>query len=338
MKVAIVGMGVIGKRLATAVDRQPDMTLAGVGVRSVGGGVLAHPGLPYFVTDARANGPLRDAGIEPAGDFDALLAAADVVVDAGPARSGAERHDRYRRAGVRSVFCGGEVSRALGPLIHSGLNLATAAGAHSVRLTSCNTTALGRLLAAAGPDRLDRVDATVLRCATDTDKAAKGITNGTTFDVRASHHGTDLEAMMTGARVRVRAAGIPSTCGHVMLVQVRPRRPVAAAMARRIGRARRLTVLAGDRRHDTAAIKARAYRTTHRGDRYVVAVQLEVDDPGTVTAWISLDNEAVTIPETLDVVRVCVGAHEPARARAITDASLFPADADAIDLKEEGLA
>lgn len=335
MRIAVLGMGVIGKRLAGAVRRQPDMTLAGVAVRSVGVGVLAHPDLPYFVTERPALGRLRQAGIEPVGDLDALLGAADLVVDAGPAGSGTERHETYRRANVRSVFCGGEVSPQLGPLIHPGLNLRWAVGRRSVRLTSCNTTALGRLICAAGPDQVERVEATVLRCVTDCDKAGKGITNGATFDIRPSHHGADLSSMLGGTPVRVRAAGVASTCGHVAIVQIRLRDPAAAA--RRIGQDLRLVVLAADRRHATADIKARMYRTTGRGDRYQVAVQLEVDDPATLTAWISLDNEAVTIPEAIDLIRVCAGGQEPDLARASTDAALLPPVADT-ETTEESLA
>ena len=92
MRIAVVGMGVIGRRLAAAVSAQPDMTLAGVAVRSAGVGVLARPLLPYFASGPQAAEALRAHGIEPAGDLAALVDAADLVIDAGPAGTGAGRY------------------------------------------------------------------------------------------------------------------------------------------------------------------------------------------------------------------------------------------------------
>jgi glyceraldehyde-3-phosphate dehydrogenase (NAD(P)) len=341
MRIAVVGMGVIGKRLAAAVIQQRDMTLAGVAVRSVGVGVLAQRRLPYHAVSPEATEALRGFGIEPAGDLDDLLASADLVIDAGPGGTGAGRFPGYQRAGISSVFCGGETDTRLGPMVHPALNYARALGRRSIRLPSCNTTALGRLIAAARPGDVAAVEAIVLRCVTDTDKADKGITNGTVFDIRASHHGTDLESMVGGVRIRVRAAGVPSICGHVALVQLRLTRPVAETVADRIARSRRVVMLAPDQRHDTGQIKAQMYRTTPRGDRYELAVQLAVDDARTVTAWISLDNEAITVPEAVDVMRaVCAGRHEAEaeEVRDMTDAALLRPSTSTPDAKEDCVA
>lgn len=327
MRVAVVGMGVIGRRLAAAVSAQPDMTLAGVAVRSAGVGVLARPLLPYFASSSQAIEALRANGIEPAGDLAALIGAADLVIDAGPAATGAGRFERYRDAGVLSIFCGGERDRALGPLVHPALNYLRALGQPSIRLPSCNTTALGRLIAGLGPSDVAEIRAVLVRCATDADKAHKGVTNGTVFDVRPAHHGPDLESLVQGIRARVRGAHVPVICGHVALVEARLRTPVATAAAGRISRARRVVLLPQDQPQNTAQIKARAYRTTRRGDRYELAVQLAIDDPDTITAWISLDNEAITIPEAIDAMRALSGIEDAELARDLTDAALLRASA-----------
>jgi glyceraldehyde-3-phosphate dehydrogenase (NAD(P)+) (phosphorylating) len=337
VNVAVVGMGVIGKRLARAIPAQPGLTLAGVAVRSAGAGVLARPELPYYAATPAAAGLLRSAGIEPAGAVADLLARADLVVDAGPRGTGAGRYDGYRRAGLVSVFCGGETDPRLGPLVHPALNPFRIRGHRSLRVPSCNTTALARLVAAAGTGDVGTVRATVLSCVTDTDKAGKGITNGTTFDIRTTHHGEDLESLAPGVRAAVRSAGVPSVCGHLALVQLGLRRPVAAAVAGRIGRAPRISSLAADTRHSTAEMKAAAYRRRPYGDRYDLAVAAQVDDPVTVTAWISLDNEAITVPETIDVIRGCAGV--PAdRARELTDAALLRPSTSTAKMRESGVA
>ena len=259
------------------------MTLAGIAVRSAGVGVLARPWLPYFASSVQAAEALRANGIEPAGDLSALLDAVDLVIDAGPAGTGVGRYELYRDAGVISIFCGGERDRALGPLVHPALNYRRALGQRSIRLPSCNTTALGRLLAGLGPSDVAEIRAVLVRCATDSDKARKGVTNGTVFNVGLTHHGADLESLAEGIRARVRGAYVPAVCGHVALAEVRLRQPVAPAAAGRISRARRVVLLAPGQPQNTAQIKAQAYRARRRGDRYELAVQLAVDEPDTVT-------------------------------------------------------
>ena len=321
-------MGVIGRRLADAIGLQPDLVLAGIAVRSAGLGVIARPGLPYFASGAGAGEALRKAGIEPAGNLADLIAAADLIIDAGPARSGAGRYRLYQDGGVLSVFSGGERDTALGPLVHPALNYHLAVGRPSIRLPSCNTTALGRLIAAIGPADVADLRAILIRCGTDTDKARKGSTNGTIFDIGLSHHGADLESVTTGIRVRVRGAYVPAVCGHVALAEVTLRRPVAAAMADQLSQASRIVMLPPGQPQSTARLKAEMYRLRPRGDRYELAVQLAADDPATVTAWLSIDNEAITIPEAMDVIRALSGVSDGERARAITDRTLLRTSQD----------
>jgi glyceraldehyde-3-phosphate dehydrogenase (NAD(P)) len=318
-------MGVIGKRLVDAVTDQPDMTLSGVVVRSAGPGVLARPGIPAFAFDADAAAGLTRAGVRPRGDLDDLLATTDVVVDAGPSRSGAGRVGLYRSSGVSAVFCGGERDRTLGPLIHSALNYETAVGSTGVRLASCNTTALGRLVAAVGPEHVARLTATVVRCATDSDKASKGVVNGAVLDSGPSHHASDLQQILPSLRAESHAITVPMTSGHVIGVRIQLHGSLdASAALGRLTAAPRTTVL-GPGPHSTSAIKASAaHRPGHRGDRHDLAVALQPTSAVELVGWLSLDTEAVTIPETLDVIRAVSGMDSQADARALTDKTLPP--------------
>jgi glyceraldehyde-3-phosphate dehydrogenase (NAD(P)) len=325
LRLAVVGIGVIGKRVAHAINSQAGLELVGVAVRSPSRAVLAQPHLPYYASDATADTRLRAAGIQARGRLEDLLDQADAVVDCGPARTGPLRFPIYRRAGTRSVFCGGERDPRLGPLLHSALNYRTALSSPTVRLMSCNTTALARLVAAVGPEHVGRLEATVLRCCTDADKAGKGITEGAVVHPATSHHASDLGELLPGLVTRSWAVTLPMVSGHVIQVRLGLRGVVPFEhVSARLEAEPRIRVWSGDEAMETARIKAsEAVHGRKWSDRYELIVRLdEPDDGDQLTGWLSLDNEAITIPEALDVARAFSGAPEAEAARAATDQGL----------------
>jgi glyceraldehyde-3-phosphate dehydrogenase (NAD(P)+) (phosphorylating) len=314
-RVVVVGMGVIGKRAVRAVEKHPGLALAGVVIRSAPGAVQAAPGLPYYHFDAAAQATLRAAGRPTRGDLADALAQADIVADCGPARSGATRLPAYQAAGVRAVFCGGERDLPAATLVHPALNLAAAAGSRACQLVSCNTTALARLVAAVTPAQISRIEAVILKCGTDADKAAKGITNGLRLGARPSHHAADLSALVPGLDVTSTDATVPMLTGHVIHVRLTTRTPRPVPSGPRL-----LTRSAADPLA-TAALKDALWRRQWH-DRYEVVVQPVRVEAGLQELWLSLDNEAVTIPELLDVLTVMTGGAGPAAARTATDQAL----------------
>lgn len=301
MKVAVLGLGVIGKRLADAVSAHPSLDLVGVGVRGANGAVLARPGLAYFGTEPSTAAALAAAGVTVRGPWSDALRRADLVIDAGPSRSGAGRAPSYAAAGVAVRFCGGERDRGLGPVLHSALNRSAGVGTRTARLASCNTTAIGRVLAALGVAEIAGAHATVVKCATDTDKAGKGITNGAVFDARPSHHASDLAEIVPDLPLTSQALSVPMVSGHLILLRVRMRPGAAASAVERLGDASGITLLDAGRAHDSATIRFAALTGSVRGDRHDVAVQVHADGD-MLSLALSLDNEAVTIPEAVDAV------------------------------------
>jgi glyceraldehyde-3-phosphate dehydrogenase (NAD(P)) len=314
-RVVVVGMGVIGKRAVRAIMRHPGLTLAGVVVRSAAGAVQAAPELPYFHLDAAAEVALRAAGRPTRGDLGDALADADIVADCGHARSGAVRLPAYLSAGVRAVFCGGERELPAATLVHPALNLEASAGSRACQLVSCNTTALGRLVAAVSPAQISRLEAVILKCGTDADKAAKGITNGLMLAARPSHHAADLATLVPGLDITSTDATAPMLSGHVIHVRLTTR------TARPTPSGPRLLTRTAAEPLSTAALKDALWRRPWH-DRYEVVVQPVRLDAGLHELWLSLDNEAVTIPELLDVLTVMTGRADPAAARMATDQAL----------------
>lgn len=320
-RVAVLGAGVIGKRLAAVLVQDADVTLAGIAIRGPAIFALARPDLPYYAADADAISRLEKAGISMRGSLDDLLDACDVIVDCGPSGTARSRAAAYRAHSVRRVFCGGERHPGLGPLVHSALNPEVASAA-TVRLLSCNTTALARVLAAVGAEAVRRLDATIVRCCTDSDKAGKGITNGVAIHPGPTHHAHDLSELVPGVALRTVAMTAPMTAGHVIRAQLRLADGFRAQTALdRLAAEPRISLLYHSRPLSTAELKAATDRRWH--NRYELTV-LPIAHPEAdeLDLWLALDNEAITLPEAVDVLRLADPGVRPQEARRRTNVLL----------------
>ena len=112
VKVAVVGYGCIGQRLADGVALQGDMELVGVvdAAPTLAVRALKERGMPYklfcAVPDNKAK--LEGAGIPVSGTMDDLLAEIDVVLDATPGGIGAKNKEAYVKHGKKAIFQAGE--------------------------------------------------------------------------------------------------------------------------------------------------------------------------------------------------------------------------------------
>ncbi|MFF2745985.1 type II glyceraldehyde-3-phosphate dehydrogenase [Kitasatospora sp. NPDC058048] len=315
IRVAVLGAGAIGKRVIHEVLSDNRFTLAGVVVRSANVFVHARPDMPYYAFGEDTARTLQTQGVGVRGRLEDLLAQADVIIDCGPSRSGATRAALYHEAGIRSVFCGGERDRTLGPVVHPALSSEELLSAQSVRLTSCNTTALARVVAALAPASINELNVTVVRCCTDTDKAGKGITNGAVLGPAPSHHAQDLVSVVPGLRATSLALTVPMDAGHVIHARIAlsPQLSRKAALAR-LAEAPRLNVIHEGSTIDQAHRRATTKTPWH--NRYDLDVQVvDTGTPDRLDLWLALDNEAITIPEALDVLATTTTG--PARGETI---------------------
>jgi glyceraldehyde-3-phosphate dehydrogenase (NAD(P)) len=150
VRVALNGYGVIGKRIADAVAAQADMDLVGVAdvVSDWRIKVAVEKGYLIFASTPAAAGSMRAAGLSPAGSLDDLLGQVDVVADATPKRVASTNLEKYRAAGVKSIFQGGEKHSLTGHSFVAQANYETALGRDATRVVSCNTTSIVRTLGA----------------------------------------------------------------------------------------------------------------------------------------------------------------------------------------------
>ncbi|MEC7041825.1 MAG: type II glyceraldehyde-3-phosphate dehydrogenase, partial [Candidatus Thermoplasmatota archaeon] len=150
IKVAINGFGTIGKRVADAVDAQDDMIVVGVTKTgpSFGCDLAVKKGFPLYCTfdDSSKISAFSDAGYTCSGGLTDLLSIADVVVDCAPGKLGAENIEKYKNAGIKYIFQGGEKHALTGQSYTSSANHLENFGVQGTRVVSCNTTGLSRTL------------------------------------------------------------------------------------------------------------------------------------------------------------------------------------------------
>lgn len=97
VRVAANRYGVVGKRVADAVDMQNDMQLVGVA------DVATERGHPVLASDQTVRDEMQGAGIPVAGTHVGPLGQDDIVADCAPKKLAAANNDRYQAAGPRAI-------------------------------------------------------------------------------------------------------------------------------------------------------------------------------------------------------------------------------------------
>ncbi|MDP6640093.1 MAG: type II glyceraldehyde-3-phosphate dehydrogenase [Candidatus Poseidoniaceae archaeon] len=221
VRVAINGFGTIGKRVADAVDAQDDMEIVGVTKTgpSFGCDLAVKKGFPLFCTfdSAERISAFSDAGYDCQGGLSDLLSIADVVVDCSPGKMGAENLSKYRAAGVKYLFQGGEKHALTGRSFTSSANYSENLGAEGTRVVSCNTTGLSRTLVPLFEHCGElKVECTMIRRAADPGDSAKGPINAIKPVLKVpSHHGPDVMTVKPEIEINSLAVAVPTTIMHV---------------------------------------------------------------------------------------------------------------------------
>ena len=327
IRVAVVGYGVIGKRVADAVALQRDMRIAGVADVATDWRLRAavQRGHPLFAATPAALAEMRDMGLPVQGDLEALLQQVDMVVDCTPKKVAAGNVERYRRGGIRFVLQGGEKHETAGHSFVAEANYASAIGATATRVVSCNTTSIVRTLGAlrhAGLLRSAR--GTLLRRATDpVDSHSGGMMNTIVPETRVpSHQGPDAQTVLPELDLVTMAVAVPETLAHVhswavRLTRAASRDEVLAAFAQ----SSRIAFLRADEGlgaiNLVKELMADLYRP--RSDLYEVGLweDLVVVRGEDLFFTYMVDNQAIVIPETIDAIRALSG-REPDAVASIT--------------------
>jgi len=224
-RVAINGYGTIGKRVADAILKQPDMVLAGVTKTKPNYEVklALSRGIKIYASSAERIKLFDDASVKVSGTLDDLLKQADIVVDCTPGKVGASYKTVYEKAKIKAIWQGGEKHDVAGFSFNSMCNYKSALGRDQVRVVSCNTTGLCRsLFAIDNAFGIKKTRGALIRRGADPAEDSKGPINSIVPDpvTIPSHHGPDVQKVLPHIDITTTAFAVPTTLMHVHLLNV----------------------------------------------------------------------------------------------------------------------
>ena len=315
--VGVVGYGVIGRRVADAVRRQPDMKLTGVADVAADWRVaqaMSH-GMALFAATGEAATDMARTGLTVAGSLSELVESCDVIVDCTPKRRGAANAELYRAHGKRFIVQGGEKHEVAGHSFVADASYADAIGRPATRVVSCNTTSIVRTLGVlkrAG--LLRKARGTLLRRATDPWESHLGGIMNTLVPEPAipSHQGPDAQHVDPELDVITIGIKVPETIGHlhawsVELTRESNKDEIVAAFAASS------RILRIDSRTGLEAVNSvkewMSDSDRAHADLYEVALwtdSLAVCGKELFYTYM-VDNQAIVIPENIDAIRALAG-------------------------------
>lgn len=312
-KIALIGYGVIGKRVADAITLQDDMELAGVCDVICDWRIqtAVKKGYPVFAATDAAKDDMEQAGIPLAGSMDNLLEMADLVVDCTPKKIAAKNVQTYKARKIKFILQGGEKHETTGHSFSAENNYDSALNRQSTRVVSCNTTSILRTLTALKKaDLLLSARGTLLRRATDPWESHLGGIMNTLVPEKdiPSHQGPDAQSVDPELDVITMAVKVPETLSHLHYWNIRLTRKAdkeeILATFRTSTRIVLINYSEGLVSNNTIKEK---YLDMGRpwGDMYEVALwqdMLKVVDDELFYAYV-VDNQAIVIPETIDAIR-----------------------------------
>lgn len=224
MRVGVVGFGTIGKRVAEAVLRQGDMRLIGV-VKTTPdylAQMAARSGIKVYVPDDKVD-EFRKADIPVEGTTMDLVKESDIIIDASPEDVGAENKDRYYvPLGRPAIFQGGEEAEVADVSFNALANYEGAVGKRYIRVVSCNTTGIVRLLSSLMGNGIGISKARIFiaRRGADPKEYKKGPINDVVPNPATvpSHHGPDARTVLPDIDIVTMAVAIPATLMHMHMV------------------------------------------------------------------------------------------------------------------------
>lgn len=319
-KIAVVGYGVIGKRVADAIDKQHDMELTGIcdiiSDWRIENAVRKNYNI-YSATQ-EAEKEMKNAGFSVKGGMTELLDQVDLVVDCTPKKVAAKNVERYKSQGKKFIVQGGEKHETAGHSFSAENNYQTALNIDATRVVSCNTTSILRTLTALKrANLLQSARGTLLRRATDPWESHMGGIMNTMVPEKdiPSHQGPDAQSVDPELDVITAAVKVPETLSHMHYWNVRLTKKASKdEVLNAFKTSTRIKMI----RYEQGLVSNNTIKEMFLdmgrpwGDMYEVALwedMLKVQGDELFYAYV-VDNQAIVIPETIDAIRALTGIIE----------------------------
>jgi len=312
VKVSINGYGTIGKRIADAILKQDDMEIIGVAKKTPDfNAVIAFKSnIPIYTIPDNVK-EFEKAGISVTGTIEDMIKNSDIIIDATPKKVGATYKPLYEKYGKKAIFQGGEKHSLVEVSFNALSNYNSALGKNFVRVVSCNTTALCRIIQTIrNRFEIKKVRAVIMRRGADPHEIKTGpiealVPNPVTLP---SHHGPDVNTVIPDIDITTTAVITPTTRMHLHVLSL--------SMQERVTRDDILNALVEAPRiivfdaklgfSSTASIIEWARDIGRlRYDIYEVAVFGDSITVQNDEVWLmyAVHQEAIVVPENIDAIR-----------------------------------
>lgn len=320
--IGLVGYGVIGKRVADAINIQDDMRLVGICDIISDWRIQNAVRKEYdiYAATLEADKEMKNAGITVKGSMQDLLKKVDLVVDCTPKSIAAKNVETYKKQGIKFIVEGGEKHETTGHSFSAEINYETAWNLDATRVVSCNTTSILRTLGAlkrAG--LLDYARGTLLRRATDPWESHLGGIMNTMVPEKEipSHQGPDAQSVDPYLDVITSAVKVPETLSHLHYWNVKLKKKASKEeVLKAFNTSSRIKLI----RYDQGLVSNNTIKEMFLdmgrpwGDMYEVALwedMLKVVGDELFYAYV-VDNQAIVVPETIDAIRALTGIEKDA--------------------------
>jgi len=317
VKVGVNGYGTIGRRVADAILAQDDMSLTGVVKRSPDYIALyaAKQGINIYAPDSGSAEKFDRAGIKISGVLEDLLSKVDVIVDATPGGVGATYKPLYERYGVKQIYQGGEKPEVAEASFSTLCNYEESIGRKSLRVVSCNTTGLLRLICTLRRHfKVEKVRAVLIRRAADPREIKKGPINSINLNPvqLPSHHARDVNTVVPDVNIVTAAVVVPTTLMHVHQVTLVFKEPVRRDdVIAVLDDAPRIVLINSKRTgiKSTAQLIESARDVRRRNDiPELVVFEDSIGVEGNeVMLFQAVHQESIVVPENIDAIRALAG-------------------------------
>lgn len=329
LAIGVNGYGTIGKRVADAVDAQPDMEVVGVAKRRPNHeAVNAHTrGFALYTTEESRISDFEDAGLPAAGLVDDLIDASDIIVDATPGGVGETYLPLYQQHGTPAIFQGKESHEMVDASFNARSNFDAAHDADYVRVVSCNTTGLSRAIAPLSDYfDIEKIRATLVRRGGDPSQSDRGPIDDILPSPKQlpSHHGPDVETVLPDININTLALTVPATHMHVHAVNVTMEsQPDPDEVADVFDRENRIAVIpeSFDIEGVGAMVEFARDFGRQRGDLWESCLwedSISVDGRD-LYFFQAIHQESNVVPENVDAIRAIAGATDAQTSMARTD-------------------
>jgi len=314
VKVGINGYGTIGKRVADAVSLQDDMEVVGVtktrptweARMAIGKGYDLYCGVPENAEN------FKKAGIKLAGTIDDLMGKCDLIIDCAPKKFGAENKEKYYiPKGIKAMYQGAEKHEVAEASFNAQSNFEEAVGKTHVRVVSCNTTGLSRILNSIDKEfGVEKARVVLVRRASDPGSSKKGPIDGIVPNpiTVPSHHGPDVNTVLPNLNIITSAFKVSTTFMHSHALMVQLKKDVKADQVINLFKKNPRILLVKSSEGITSTAEMLEFARDFGRPRYDMYENLVWEDSIGVKdkelyLFQAIPQESIVVPENIDCIR-----------------------------------